>query len=152
MKNKKNESTTDQDMDEKAKWVKDDCAPTDQWQKRLEEGVHAFISQYERSGDYCWQVVRGEHRLSGILPDQKAAMNKAIEVLDMPVDEFNKIVMVELRGQLDDLERKITELAPNELIGGYASGYKKGVTDTKLKIISAMGLEISAEALTFQLN
>jgi len=144
MKNKKNESTTNQGMDEKAKWVKNDRAQTDTWEKRLEEGVYAIISQYENSGDYWWQAVRGEHRLSGILPDPKAAMNKAIEALDMPVDEFNKIVMVELRVEFDNLERKMTQLAPNELIGGYASGYKKGVTDTKLKIISAMGLEISA--------
>jgi len=116
-------------------WQQDTSAKTDTWRLRICEGTRCSVTQYEGSDNYCWQVYRDGFYQGGIVAGREAAIAKAAEMLDMPIEEYNALVADELKAELHEIERKLLKLQPDtNLLSGYHIGYQAGVVDTKRKI------------------
>lgn len=120
-------------------WKKDAKAETDCWDLEIEERVYGHITQYAGSDRYCWQAVRSDFRLSGIVAGREAAANAAEETLALPIEEFNRRVTAELIDDLRKIERDILRLSPAaEILPGYHAGYEAGAADVRRRITDAL--------------
>lgn len=123
-------------------WQQDPKADTDQWYLRIDgHDVYGHVSNYAGSDRYWWQVVRGDNRfyVSGIVVGRDAAMAKAVELLAVPLDDFNAIVAGNLREKLFEFEQQLLALQPDShLLPGYHAGYEAGVAEVKRRIAAAI--------------
>lgn len=123
-------------------WERDQSAETDQWRRAFAPRIYCVVTQYSGSDDYCWQAVRGDARLAGVVQGQLAAMNQAEEIMALPIEEFNRRVVSDLMDDLRKIERDILRLSPSaDLIPGYHAGYEAGVADVKRRIAAAIDLD-----------
>lgn len=124
-----------------AQWEQDANAGTDQWNRVFAPRTLCHITQYAGSNSYCWQTVRGDFRLAGVMEGREAAMKQSEEIMALPVDEFNRRVTAELVDDLRKIERDIMLLSPStEILPGYHAGYEAGVADVKRRIAASLDL------------
>lgn len=128
-------------------WKFDPEADTDVWRREFASRVYCVVTQYSGSDDYCWQTVRGGDRLAGVVRGPVAAMFKAEEVMALPIEEFNRLVVAELIDDFHQMERDILRLSPSTvLIPGYHAGYEAGVADVKRRVAAAIGLDMEGQS------
>lgn len=119
----------------RAQWTQDTAARTDTWNREISVQTYCYICQYEGCDRYCWQAVRGDYRLSGIVTGREAAMAQADATMTLPADEFNAQVAADLKETLLDLERKLLDLEPaSTLLPGYHAGFEAGFAHARRKI------------------
>ena len=112
------------------------------WERLIDATTYCAITNYSGSDDYCWHAVRGSARLHGLIRGHESAMQKADEVIAIPIEEFNELAVEKLLSELLELERAILLLAPAaKVLPGYASGYEAGAADTKRRIMAAIEQE-----------
>lgn len=120
-------------------WKQMPDAATDEWDWVISGDSRCHATQYAGTENYCWQGVRGDFRLSGIVVGREAAMERAEEIIALPIEEFNRRVVVELMAKLHEIERDITRLSPStDILPGYAAGYEAGISAIKCRISAAM--------------
>lgn len=120
-------------------WQQKTKADTETWERRLDFHTYGIVSNYQGTNTYCWQAVRGDFRLSGVIEGADAGMTQADATLDLPIDEYNARVANEVRKDLLELERKLLRLLPDgRLLPGYHAGYEAGMAETKRKIEAAL--------------
>lgn len=104
--------------------------------------VHEYHPEQLRAGSCCWQAVRNRFRLSGVVTGVDAAKAEAERALALPIDEFNRLVVEDLRNDIKKLERDILTLAPEtNLLPGYHAGYEAGTADMKRKVAAVLEVE-----------
>lgn len=123
-------------------WEQNMQAATDQWDWVIDAGTYSHITQYSGTEDYCFQAIRGEFRLAGIIAGRSSAMLQAVELMALPIEEFNRRVMVELIDELRKVESKILRLSPGtDLLPGYHAGFEDGVADIRRRIAAVIDPE-----------
>lgn len=122
-------------------WEQNMQAATDQWNWVIDDVTYAHITQYSGTENYCFQAKRGDYRLAGIIAGRSSAMRQADELIALPIEEFNRRVMIELIDELRKVERDILRLSPNtDLLPGYHAGFEDGVADMKRRIAAVIDL------------
>lgn len=126
-----------------AGWEQDKLALTDEWRRRLSGGGldcvdYGFIHQYF-SKDYCWQAHRGGYCVAGLAPDRESAMAAADNALAMPLEEFNALVVADLKEKIRVIERDLQRLQPDIILSnGYLIGYEDGQCALRRRIMAVM--------------
>lgn len=124
-----------------SEWIPREDRPGD-YERRIDATTSCAISNYEGSDDYFWQAVRGDARLHAIARGREVAMQKADEMIALPIEEFNARAVEKLVEDLREIELAIMRLAPShEILPGYHAGYEAGVADIKRKIAAAIDME-----------
>jgi hypothetical protein len=120
-------------------WTQDLGAKTDTWTRETDYRTYCRISQYEGSDRYCWQAVRGDHRLADIVTGRAAAMAQADATMALLPDEFNARVTTDLMESLRNIERQLLDLNPTStLLPGYHTGFEAGFAHAKRLIGEAL--------------
>lgn len=122
-------------------WEQDVHAIAEQWDFVIADGIYGHITNYAGTDDYCWQAVRNEFRLAGIIAGRDAAMRQSEEIMALPIEEFNRRIIIDLTVEFRRIERDILRLSNSQspyLIPGYHAGFKDGVADVKSRIAEVL--------------
>lgn len=122
-------------------WEKDASTTTDRWYKRLKESGwdHAVVDQVEATDRYIWRVTRRGFSHSGIKTGRGSTMGVADDLLNMPIDQFNKLVAVRIREEIASREQDLLKLQPEtDVSPGYVNGFHDGVLHMKQKIMAVL--------------